>query len=178
MDETPLPRPVPHHVVDPTSRPYRISSGDLDLPSVEGADTRPGHADEAPPDTTGLAQAARRISGLISDSRGVPVSTMDLAEELDTRQRPRIPSEQLRKLDKLGNIDTSQVRRLSPPPEDILPQRDSESDLLTQPVSALPGRGSDDVLTPPPRFLSPDQPREHDEELTQPRDRVGVEDDD
>ena len=162
FDETPLPKPVPYHVVDPTSQPTKLSSGDLDLPASEGAETRPG--EEPRRTTTGLAQAARRISGLISDTRGVP-QEMDLAAELDTRQRRRIESpEELRKIeqppptvpverydddDDEDNIKTRQhdelatdrVDSLTPPP----PRGSSSDDLFTPPP-----RGSDDAITPPP----------------------------
>ena len=87
MDQTPLPNPVPYHLADPTSQPNKISSGDLD--DVTRVDDNP----------SGLSSAARRISGLISDSRGIP-HEMDLSAELDTRQRRRIESEELKKIAK------------------------------------------------------------------------------
>lgn len=162
FDETPLPKPIPYHVSDPTSQPNRVSSGDIDLPASEGAETRPG--EEPRRTTTGLAQAARRISGLISDTRGVP-QEMDLAAELDTRQRRRIESEELRKIEQppptvpIERIDddddednikthggrnddlaTDRVESLTPPP------RGSNTDDLFTP----PPRGSEDAITPPP----------------------------
>jgi hypothetical protein len=175
MDETPLPKPMPYHLADRTSQPSRISSGDLDLPLVEGADTRPGHEERRSDatTTTGLAQAARRISGLL-DSKGVPVEEMDLSAELDTRQRARIPAEQLEKIDMLpatppldvpvasfidrldlddlttpapgDDLETAQVRQLTPIP------RGSE-DALTPPPLASPKRGTRSV--PPPAGIRP-----------------------
>ena len=151
MDVTPLPHPVPYHMVDPTSQPTKVSSLDLDLPGID--DTR---VDEHP---RGLAHAARRISGLISESRGIP-EEMDLSAELDTRQRRRIESSELSKIAK-------------PPPTVPLDRIDPLDDLMTPPprdsadpvtsrrsaVGPLP-RGSDDALTPPPpRTSHPSLPR-------------------
>ncbi len=137
LDETPLPRPVPHHVVDPTSQKYRLSESALHLPLSAG--------DRTPP-----------------PGNAVP-RPMDLSAELDTRQRPKIPTEQLKKLDEvtaLGEPDeaviTDQQARLSPMPRNspaarltpIPIGRDSAEDLLTEPHTALP-RHSDEELTVP-----------------------------
>lgn len=135
LEETPLPRAVPHHVADPTSAAPRVTpSSD---PFVEGAPTRPGG--EEPAETTGLAQAARRISGLIGGD--------DLAAELETRQRPR--------------IDSELVRRISLPPPTVPVSRVTPLELTTD---------REDALTP--------VPRDSDDELTQPRDRLPDPDDD
>jgi hypothetical protein len=154
FDETPLPRPIPYHVSDPTSKQLdKISQGDLDLPASEGADTRPGEERRRSP--SGLAQAARRISGLISDSR-VP-QELDLAAELDTRQRRLMTEEELAKIEQPP--PTIPVDRIvdeddlpTPPPRDIDILVD---DLSTDRVDSLTppprGSGSDDMLTPPPR---------------------------
>ncbi|HEX4454468.1 MAG TPA: cyclic nucleotide-binding domain-containing protein [Kofleriaceae bacterium] len=75
---TPLPRPLPYHVADPTSSANKIPRIELDLPIVEGADTRPG--DEPRSDTTGLAGAARRISGLIAASLPSRITPPDFDE--------------------------------------------------------------------------------------------------
>src|SRR5690606_10523267 len=75
-----------YHMADRTSRPSRLSSGDIDL-------TDPTRVEDHPLG----AHGARRISSLIGESRGVP-QEMDLSSELDTRQRPRIPSDELRKI--------------------------------------------------------------------------------
>src|SRR5690606_21687535 len=86
MDHTPLPDPVPYHLADRTSRPSRLSSDDIDL-------TDPTRVEDQPLGS----QGARRISSLLGESRGVP-QEMDLSSELDTRQRPRIRSDELRKI--------------------------------------------------------------------------------
>ncbi len=61
--ETPLPKPIPYHIADPTSAKARVVLVDDDV------DTRPGPNARPPsePGTAGLAQAARRISGMISN---------------------------------------------------------------------------------------------------------------
>ncbi|HEY5920782.1 MAG TPA: hypothetical protein VIV11_03890, partial [Kofleriaceae bacterium] len=149
MDETPLPSPVPYHLSDPTSQPNRISEGDID--DV----TRP---EQAP---SGLVAAARRISGLISDSRGIP-HEVDVSAELDTRQRRKIASAELDKiaqppptipLERYDDIDDDLT---TPPPPDA-------ADLMsTEPQRALTPlpRGSEDALTPPStRRSTPSLPR-------------------
>jgi hypothetical protein len=156
MDETPLPDPVPYHLVDRTSQPSRVSSGDID--DVTRVDDGPA----------GLAHAARRISSLINDSRGVP-SEMDLSAELDTRQRRRIDPNELNKLG--GPPPTVPIERVldelddleTPPP----PEMDLDEALATGPQRTLMPhpRGSEDALTPartssrdivPPRTSSRD----------------------
>ncbi|NVB84223.1 MAG: hypothetical protein HOV81_37955 [Kofleriaceae bacterium] len=161
IDETPLPKPLPYHLADRTSQPSKISLGDLELPLVEGADTRPGHEERRSEatTTTGLAQAARRISGLL-DSKGVP-HELDLSAELDTRQRARIPPEQLETIDMLpatppldapvaSFIDRLELDDLTTPP----PVDDVQTEQVRQ-LTPIP-RGSEDALTPPP--LAPPQP--------------------
>jgi hypothetical protein len=143
LDETPLPRPVPHHVMDPTSQKYRLSESELHLP-LSGGDRTPPPSDAVP-------------------------STIDISEELDTRQRPKIPTDQLKKLDEVttpGELDEQAITdrqprlspmRLSPPPRDspavrltpIPIARDSSDDLLTEPHNALSPRLSDEELTVP-----------------------------
>lgn len=161
IDDTPLPRPIPYHVQDPTSQKYKVSERDLRLP--------------LPPEDTGVPDA-------------VPSSTMDISAELETRKRGKIPSEQLKKLDEVtsmgepsapeielaGDLDgivTDKQQRLTPvrltPIEDVMPglsplPRDSpharltpvprdthEDDMLTAPRDALEGRTSDEELTRP-----------------------------
>jgi hypothetical protein len=68
LDETPLPKPVPHHVVDPTTGAQRISAGEL----IDGDPTRPDGA--------------------------APRSTVDLAAELETRPRKKIDAAELSKI--------------------------------------------------------------------------------
>lgn len=164
LDETPLPRPVPYHVSDPTSQPHKISARELEEKSS---------APNVTSRTGGLAEAARRISGLISakgDSvvtgvPGIPNKQMDLAAELDTRQRPKIKSEELKKLSHpLPDPDETSPRseqRFANRIHDI-ETRDPllDDDLATERVDALtppPGRGSDDAFfTPtPPRDYTP-----------------------
>jgi hypothetical protein len=139
MDETPLPDPVPYHLADRTSQPSRVSSGDLD--DVTRVDDNP----------SGLSSAARRISGLISDSRGIP-SEMDMSSELDTRQRRRIEAGELNKIAKppptvpVERVDDIDDLTTPPPPPDF----DLEEHLATSRGPALrpAPRGSDDALTP------------------------------
>jgi Cyclic nucleotide-binding domain len=76
---TPLPRPLPYHVADPTSSANKIPRMELDLPISEGADTRPGDT-ERTSNTTGLAEAARRISGLIAGSLPSRITPPDFDE--------------------------------------------------------------------------------------------------
>ena len=84
-EDTPLPHPVPHHVFDPTSRPTRVDLDDATRPDPEPR-----------PQLTGLAQAARRISGLIAGDPDEP--ELDLAAELETRKRPRVDPRTLARL--------------------------------------------------------------------------------
>ncbi|HUJ57386.1 MAG TPA: tetratricopeptide repeat protein [Kofleriaceae bacterium] len=124
FDVTPLPKPVPHHVQDPTSQEQRVSDSvlnDVDLPAAEGATTRPG-AEERPPAVAGLAQAARRISGLISGNDHV-----DLAAELDTRQRKRIPPAELRKITQPP--PTVPIERVDPDDAETPAARDTDEEL-------------------------------------------------
>lgn len=130
IDETPLPRAVPYHVHDPTtSMLSKLSETDLvtgvERPSArpdpgDSADTRPG--DSATRPSSGLANAARRISATLSGS--LRASEVDVAAELDTRQRPR--------------IESAEVARLSRPPPTVPFQRADLDD------------PDDDVETPPP----------------------------
>lgn len=140
--ETPLPKPIPHHVADPTSQPVRLTppvptptdpTERDDLPVVEGAATRPGEQER--PSTAGLAQAARTISGLFTNEAArAPV---DLSDELETRQRPRIKPEELRK--------------------------------ITQPPPTVPVRKVDLDERPTP---VPTGDTDNEDELTEPRERV------
>ncbi|HEY1813579.1 MAG TPA: cyclic nucleotide-binding domain-containing protein [Kofleriaceae bacterium] len=86
---TPLPKALPYHVHDPTTSSIAlVSRRDVDLPSVEGADTRPGD-EERGGDTRGLAEAARQISGLIAgDSLPAPPTDFDEAPT-PTPARPK-----------------------------------------------------------------------------------------
>ncbi|MEO8844119.1 MAG: cyclic nucleotide-binding domain-containing protein [Kofleriaceae bacterium] len=118
--DTPLPRPIPYHIADPTSAQMKLAREEAERgahheahhESVDEAlETRPGDPKPAQvatrvatpvhkrlkpeTDTTGLAQAARRISGLISPLTSAASKDLDLAAELDTRQRPRLSAEDL-----------------------------------------------------------------------------------
>jgi hypothetical protein len=100
FEATPLPHPMPHHVADPTTG-SNTKISESDLPVAEGAETRPGSEPGTRPEMSGIANAARRISASLiasSDASGL-LDDDDLAAELDTRQRPRIESEQIRKID-------------------------------------------------------------------------------
>jgi len=93
MEETPLPRPVPYHVADPTTHSVKKQSGIAlagELPLAEGVDTRPGSEDPRSAAVDGIASAARRISASLIDE--------ELAAELDTRQRPRFESSELERI--------------------------------------------------------------------------------
>jgi len=142
-DPTPLPRPVPYHVADPTSQ--RVRTSEVGVPVVEGEQTRPGGDDAPRPALTGLAEAARHISGLIAgtDARG-PLADEDVAAELETRKRPRIASDELAKI--------------AAPPPTVPVER-----VTTGELGVGTGESLDHVvLTPPP---------EGEEEVTSPRDQ-------
>jgi hypothetical protein len=99
-DETPLPGPLPYHVADPTTRSHKKLS-EAALPMAEGVETRPGSEDGTRPEVGGIANAARRISAELIASRedrrdGGSYDSLDLSAELETRQRPRIESSELR----------------------------------------------------------------------------------
>src|SRR5207237_318700 len=134
LQETPLPSPVPYHVADPTSGAQRVSPSELVAPARDDEDeTKPG--ERPPPRRTGLAEAARRISGMISghEARAMPV---DLAAELDTRQRPRIAAEALHKI--------------AQPPPTVPVERIDPDDVVTPAIAqqAVP-RDSEEELTQP-----------------------------
>ncbi|MFT3699632.1 MAG: cyclic nucleotide-binding domain-containing protein [Kofleriaceae bacterium] len=139
---TPLPQPIPYHLHDPTSDLAKIERD-----SDEHIQTRPGNSQMSPLpqeiDTTGLAQAARRISSLITPGT-IPPPIRDAAAEVDTRQRPRVTQEQLAKVSAPPpTVPTEQVELdelITPPP--IAPQRDTRPDALsdedqTNPVDLL-----------------------------------------
>ena len=135
IEETPLPRAVPYHVHDPTSAAQKISLSDL--PTMEGADTRPGAEPIMRQSVEGLASAARKITRTLSGDPEV-----DVASELDTRQRPRLEPEE--------------AARLSEPPPTVPTERIS----LDEAVDV-----DEDATTPIPL-----ESRDPEEELTNPRD--------
>jgi hypothetical protein len=101
--DTPLPRPIPYHIADPTSSQMKLAREEAERESHDDAiETRPGEQKRTrlkpETDTTGLAQAARRISGLISPNLAGAPKDLDLSAELDTRQRPRLSAEDLAKV--------------------------------------------------------------------------------
>ncbi len=144
-DETPLPRPLPYHVADPTTRSLKKLS-EADLPAAEGVETRPGSDDGTRPEVGGMASAARRISAqlIAATDEESGYETLDLTAELETRQRRRIESSELKKIS-------------LPPP--------------TAPVERV---DFDDAVTPPPRDSEasgvPSRDHDTEEELTVPRE--------
>ncbi len=98
-EETPLPKPLPYHVADPTTSSLQKMSAP-ELPS-EDADTRPsGPKTARGSDVDGLAAAARRISAsLIAAGRSVTrADEDDISIELETRRLPRIDTRELQKI--------------------------------------------------------------------------------
>ena len=125
IDETPLPRPVPHHVVDPTSQRYKLSERDLQLP-LPPAEITP------PPNVPGSA--------------AIPTSQIDAAAELETRRRVKIRTGQLEKLDEV----TTPGEGMRPTPTAPLVREDGE-DMLTEPRDALSRTSDDEMTRPHPR---------------------------
>lgn len=146
MDETPLPRPMPYHEFDRTSQPAKVSARDIEARSTP--QLKKHGLEERTTQTTGLAQAARHISGLFStgSSPGIPNREMDLSAELDTRQRPRVAAEELQKLER-GDAPIPPTHL-----DDFLTPVPSGDDDTTDQVEMLtpPPRASEDALTPPP----------------------------
>jgi hypothetical protein len=154
FDETPLPRALPYHVHDPTTRSLKkLSEVDLvteeeELPLADNADTRPGGEEPSRRSRTssvaGLANAARRISASLVGSAG-DSDAVDVAAALDTRQRPKVPP--------------ADLERLSRPPPTVPFERPEDDDVDDV---------DDDRETPVPGV-------EHrDEDQTQPRELPGV----
>jgi Cyclic nucleotide-binding domain len=144
-EETPLPKPMPHHVADPTTSNLKKLS-ESDLPVAEGAETRPGDEPSTRPEVSGIANAARRISASLiasADASGLlDLDEDDLSAQLDTRQMPRIESSELRKID--GPPPTIPTERIDLVFEEITPApRDT-------PLQAIPAeRDSEDERTRP-----------------------------
>jgi Cyclic nucleotide-binding domain len=118
---TPLPRPLPYHIADPTSSANKISRVDLDLPIVEGADTRPGD-EQRGSDTTGLAEAARRISGLIAGGLPSRITPPDF----DEAPTPPPAAKQPPARDTLADVDADAAADDRPTPQ---PSRDTDQDM-------------------------------------------------
>ena len=118
MEETPLPRPVPHHVHDPTGRNARMDPEDLDTnPEAEPRRTKSG---------TGLAEAARKISDRMK------AGDDDISRPLDTRPVRRITSDELEKI--VQPPPTAPHERLSDESITAVPGDDEE---LTTPRDKL-----------------------------------------
>lgn len=141
-DATPLPAAMPYHVHDPTSSLLRIALSEL--PMSEGADTRPGSEAGDRPSVDGLASAARRITRTLTGD-------IDVAAELDTRERVRLEPEE--------------AARLSEPPPTVPITRVDGS--LRDSVVDVASDVDEDATTPVPL-----RARDSDEELTNPRDAV------
>ncbi|CAN5467538.1 hypothetical protein BH11MYX1_BH11MYX1_43580 [soil metagenome] len=141
--ETPLPAPIPYHIADPTSAKAKLVVEDLD----EDLETRPGPSARPPsePGTAGLAQAARRISGMITNP-----SSPDLARELESRQHVRLSPEDL---DPISH----------PPPTLPTEQVELDDDDSLTPVPDWAGN-----LTTPSPHLSDD------EDLTVPLEKLAT----
>ena len=114
LEETPLPRPVPHHIYDPTGKHTSLDPEDLDTDPEPNPRRRTSSG-------TGLAEAARKITGLIAGED-------DVAAALETRPRPRIDSDALRKIDKPP--PTTPAERVS---EDQITAVPGDEDELTMP---------------------------------------------
>jgi hypothetical protein len=137
MEETPLPRPVPYHVADPTTHSIKKLS-DIDLPVAEGADTRPGD-EPTRPSPVGIASAARKISASLIGTIDGPYADEDLAAELDTRQRPRIASHEIEKISKPP--PTVPFQRVEPD-EDPEEERTEPRDMLGHARTRTPTRSA------------------------------------
>ena len=131
--ETPLPKPIPYHIADPTSAKARLQLEDVD----ETIETRPG-PDPRPADrrrNAGIAQAARRIAGMITSP-----SSPDLSQELETREHVRISAADL------GRISQQ-------PPTVPIEHVDLDEDDAPTPILAwaakLDGPSDEDDLTIP-----------------------------
>ena len=147
--------------------------------SVDDAiETRPGEPKPtrlaAEVDTTGLAQAARRISGLISPNTPRAPKTLDLAAELETRQRPRLSADDLEKVQQPPpTVPTEQVvlddELPTPLPRAAWtkgpPIRDTPIDPPTDLHAALPNRDTRPDVS---------DPSERDDDRTNPVDLSGV----
>ncbi len=157
---TPLPKAVPYHVHDPTASVDRISRVDVDLPAVEGADTRPGDEDRAS-DTTGLAEAARQISGLIAGD-SMPLSRTHGSAVVRLTANDPAPA---------ADPETEQVTRTSEP--DPVTHAHAAADFDEAPTPPP-------IATPPKRATmrdatSPSPSRDTDEDMTAPRELIGDE---
>lgn len=131
-DATPLPRPVPYHVHDPTGSLARMSMPEMpsdsfarmslsDMPTNEGADTRPG-GDSERPSVVGIARAARRITAQLSG---------DLSAQLETREVPRVGGDGLQRLSEPPTLPTERVAQLDLDDDAMTPTPRSSDDEVT-----------------------------------------------
>jgi hypothetical protein len=153
FDLTPLPAPMPYHLVDdPASSPLAGSPSHLaavslsDLPTVAAADLPASLHDGRTrhPQLAGIASAARQISAsLIAAHTSLDE---DVSGELETRRLPRITAAELLKIS-------------GPPPA-----------LATGPIAVPEPIDNDDepTLLPPSDYSG--RPLTTDDELTEPRE--------
>jgi hypothetical protein len=120
---------MPHHAYDRTSRST--------LPDLEELDTNPDAQRPRTESSNGLAEAARKITGLINRDD-------DVAQPMDTRPVRRIRDEELKKL--------------AYPPPTGEHARLSDEDIVTRPQEALtkPGGSDDEELTTPRDLVDDD----------------------
>ncbi len=195
FEATPLPRPMPYHLADRTSSPPRVMAEDArdsGRDSDDAIETTPGDeplarrmAGETIP--TGLAQAARRISGLIApgplrpqrpteppNPPVAPTRDLDLAAALETRERPRLSAEEL---DKIGPPPTGPTEQFvldedlpTPPPALVRPTpqiRDTPPELATDVHTSVAGAsGARDTMRDAAQ--TPDDDRTAPRELVEP----------
>jgi hypothetical protein len=114
-DETPLPRPVPYHVHDPTSSLAKFSLSDM--PTLDGDPTSPGSAPDLRPSVAGIASAARKISKTLSGD-------LDASSELDTRKKPLVAPGELERLAEIDEDATTPVPREPRDEEELTNPRD------------------------------------------------------
>jgi hypothetical protein len=112
FEETPLPKPLPYHVADPTtSSAKRISNAELSTAEILPA--RPSESEPAtfsddeprprsksdPPmvDSSGIASAARRITALVGAASDDDIETREIArlEPIDVAKPPTIPTDRV-----------------------------------------------------------------------------------
>ena len=139
---TPLPGAVPYHVADPTSGVALLTPTDAGVARAATGD------DDSLDDTHPGEPVAEPEPGLGNAARKIAgmiagVDALDLAAELETRKRPRVEPSQLEKV--------------------------VNQPLPTAPVERL---DLDDMVTPAVAQGALPRPRDSEEELTQPREKL------